>query len=380
MKTFNFIVICLTVSLIVLSCSNEGKVDSQSDEPITIQVEGAKFDIIESEKLLEYSEFVFLESKVESHFGDMSYFLSNIKEFYVLDPHTKSMVFRFSNEGEFLNTIGTKGGGPGEYNNVIDALVDGDKVEILSNNVSSDVYRYSKEGNFIEKKSYEPKYPASFIKFPETGDYLFYCTSGDYKVLKTDLSGIISDSILYQKREDRIPLSIDALTPTYGGSILLNEALYNIIWKWNGSDFIEKYVLDFGDYTFYQGEKDSERYFDQEQSNGRWSIRWYQENSDYLYVVGFFLPPDVQNVADITIKHLLYSKKKARCFQLGTGDINMSLQWPFSITNENKLYLSGSPIEMADWNPWLKTVEDRNLPFDIEGNPIVIIVDLDELI
>jgi len=77
---------------------------------------------------------------------------------------------------------------------------------------------------------------------------------------------------------------------------------------------------------------------------------------------------------------LLYSKKQARCFQLGTGDINMSLQWPFAITNENKLYLSGSPIEMADWNPWLKTVEDRNLPFDIEGNPIVIIVDLDELI
>ena len=41
---------------------------------------------------------------------------------------------------------------------------------------------------------------------------------------------------------------------------------------------------------------------------------------------------------------------------------------------------SGSPVEMSEWDAWMKIVKEGKLPFDIEGNPIVIIVDLDELI
>ncbi len=379
-KQIAYLIAGIVLIAAFFGCTTDDKSKQNVEEPITIQVEGAKFDIIESENLLTSSEFVFLESKEESHFSEMSYFLLSTEEFYILDPQKKHMVFRFNSEGKFLNTIGKKGGGPGEYNSAVDALVDGDNIEILSNNVSSDVYRYSKDGDFIEKQIYEPKYPVSFVKVPETTDYLFYCSFGDFKVSRVSKQGQFMDSILSQKQEDRIGMTLDVLTACSDGSVLLNEALYNIIWKWNGSDFVESYFLDFGDYTFFQGDKDEERYFQQEQGQGRWSIRWYQENEHYLYITLLFIPPDVESVEEITILHLLYDKENKKTYQLGNGDIKLRLQWPFVITNDNKLYLSGVPVEMAEWDPWMKVVKDRNLPFDIEGNPIVVIVDLDKLV
>ncbi len=370
--------IVVVVSQIMLSCATVEGPGTNDQEPSTIQVEGAKFDIIKSEKLLASSEFIFLESNEKCNFSESSYFLTSTNEFYVLDPRIKNMVFRFNVEGKFLNTIGNQGEGPEEYSSIRDALINGEFIEILSRNVSCNVYKYTKVGKFIEKNTYGLEYPSSFIKTPGSEDYLFYCYARDYKVFRVNPEGIVIDSLLPQKQENRLLFPFDALIRAANGSVFLNEVFYNIIWQWDGKGFIERYILDFGKYTFYQGEKDKERNFEA-MENGSWAIRCYQENDEYLFFSVLFNDPDVLDFADVLMKHIIYHKQKGKAYELGNGDIRIQLQDPFAITQDNKLYLFGSPVEMAEWDPWLKIVKDRNLPFDIEGNPIVVIVDLDEL-
>ncbi len=380
MKIFNIIVISQITSMLVLSCSNKGEDGILNDEPITIQVEGATFEAISSKKLLENSEFVFLESNEDCHFGEMSTFFFAMDEFYVFDPVQKHMAFRFGRDGKFLNTIGKQGNGPGEYPYLSDAFIDQDTVEIMCGAAKSDIYRYYKNGDFIEKQEYEAAFCPSFVKVPETNDYLFYLSHGDHKIKRISRGGVLLDTLLAQKQEDRIGMTLDVFTVSSGGTVLVNEVLYNIIWRWDGEDFAEKYILDFGEYTFYQGEKDEERYFENGGGVERWNIRWCQANDDYLYVLALFIPPGAQSEYDVDFKHLLYSKEKNLTYQLGDGDINWQFRYPVEIDQENKLYLSGSPVEMSEWDAWMNIVDDQDLPFNIEGNPIVIIVDLDKLV
>lgn len=364
----------------MMSCATKEESTTNDLEPITIQVEGAKFDVIDSKSFLDESEFIFLETKKECIIGDASGFLLSTNEFFIVDRRGKKTVFRFSKEGKFLNTIGKQGQGPEEYNSINDVLVNDEFIEILNRQTSYNVIKFTRAGEFIEKNFFELKVPSSFIKIPESDDYLFYCNYGDYKVLRVNPEGLIVDSLLHQKQEDRLLLPADLLMGTTQGSIFFNEALYNIIWQWDGKQFIKKYILDFGKYTFYQGENDNDRYFETTRDKGNWGIQDYQENDDFFYFVLLFNDPDVQDFADVSIRHFVYSKKKNKTFEISNGDIHIKLRDPFAITDDNKLYLFGSPAEMADWEPWVNTVEERNLPFDIEGNPIVIIVDLDELI
>lgn len=84
--------------------------------------------------------------------------------FYLVDRKGQKKIYRFALDGHFLNTIGTKGSGPGEYMNINKVIVDEkeDNVFILSSNIY--VYWYSKEGVFKERLSQTDLQIQDFIK------------------------------------------------------------------------------------------------------------------------------------------------------------------------------------------------------------------------
>jgi hypothetical protein len=68
----------------------------------------------------------------------------------IIESHNNGNIFRFSDQGKFLNKIGNMGRGPGEYQDYCDVLIVGDTVFIVSN-FSNDISCYSLTGVFLKK-------------------------------------------------------------------------------------------------------------------------------------------------------------------------------------------------------------------------------------
>jgi hypothetical protein len=369
----------LFIGFILIFGCNENQTIQTDEGPIIIKIEGAEFEKISTITVLSNSEFIFLETKAECNLGDGSHLLNCTDEFFVHDPWSQNKIFRFDRSGKFLNTIGKEGKGPGEYSYANDALVSGDTIEILSG-MTGEVLRYTRNGSFLESTRFKSLSPSSFYKFPGSNNYLINNSYGDYKAYKFDRNGRILDSLLPNIEANRIALSIDAIVGNTDGSILFNENMYNVIWRWDGNDFEEAYKLDFGPYNYVEGEEPLETFVTEMPNRTVWFIRWFIENKDFLYVVSVKQLPGKQSIDEVEIKHLIYNKTSGKTYELGSGDIRYIFQFPSAISAENKLYLTANPADMADWEPWLEVVKARNLAFDIEGNPIVVIIDLDELL
>ncbi len=155
MKIFFIVLCCLTLSN-CRSSSSSDKYPEIVTYPFCSTISSLS-DIIQS------IEVIPLTKQNDFILGFMPRILHRDSCFYIGDPGHSKLIYRFRQDGHFLNTIGAFGKGPGEYLSLSDFYVDETTDDIYTLSYPDlRLYRFDKEGNFKGMKT--QKYnPGSFL-------------------------------------------------------------------------------------------------------------------------------------------------------------------------------------------------------------------------
>lgn len=143
----------ILILFFLFTACNSGSRNDQADDATVIPL-----NLSSPEKELALSEFVDSVSTIrltlpESlFFGQVSTVLFDKESIYIGD-NKQNIVFRFNRQGKFLNTIGKKGGGPGEYTQLGRCFLGNDCIYIDDLNIRK-IFGYTPEGNFIRDISF----------------------------------------------------------------------------------------------------------------------------------------------------------------------------------------------------------------------------------
>lgn len=100
-----------------------------------------------SKNSVRVTKYVVLKDDGVNLIGYVSKLVYNDNRYFILD-FTQNKIFVYNDSGDFLNVIGSRGRGPGEYLELRDFQVHKGRVYILDNNL---IRIYSYEGSFIDK-------------------------------------------------------------------------------------------------------------------------------------------------------------------------------------------------------------------------------------
>ena len=147
------IIYLLPFLFILASCS--GDHENSSGDLITIDV----LEAFREQKAVNLSdfvkevEFVQLESSKDAYFMNARSFTVGDKYIMIADDGENRIIL-FDRNGKFIRHIGSKGKGPGEYNNPWQAAMDPDEEFIfIADGVVQKLIKYSVSGEFIDEIS-----------------------------------------------------------------------------------------------------------------------------------------------------------------------------------------------------------------------------------
>ncbi len=266
--------VILVLAVLSFSCQR-----IETNEAIVLPIHKADFEMIEFRDFLQNSEFVFLETDENVVLPESHRMLEYVDEFYLLDEIVSEKVFRFDANGKFLNTIGQKGKGPGEYIGPNDAIITDGEVEILAGISQTEIYKYTNTGEFKNKHSIEGRCSNSFIKHPNGLDYFFYYHFSPFKILKTDSSFIPLDTLFNTYDESRTTSSTDSFFRSHSGNPIFCEGNYNEVYQLTEGDFELKYEFDYGPFVFTEGGYEINRIV-HTQEKGMYYVKYLCDNKD----------------------------------------------------------------------------------------------------
>jgi hypothetical protein len=340
---------------------------SERDPVVVIPIINGPVNGIDVSILLENATVHPLATSLDCMIGRNFFFLDCIDDFYILDKSAEK-VFRFGQKGEFLNTIGKLGKGPGEYVRLNEGIFTGSQIELLTGFPQTEICSYSTDGTFLSKKSML-EYPSwSFILSPGLGKYFFYGSFFEHKITSVDRqTGEKADSML-KNTEGAEAFSMLGFSSSGRSSVLFYEPVINKVYEITSSGIAEKYMLDFGKFSI--GESPfPEEIQKRSQDPGLWMALKVLENESFVYLyTGQDLPE-----SDVRFQHFLYRKGDKTLWTLPEAtNFSGSLGPAFHLTDKDKLYLYLTPSEAVQSEIWQKFFESRKLSLDAGDNPIVI--------
>lgn len=144
----------LLISFLLMSCGGKkesNNVIASHDEIVTIDLVN-NLDQASTEHLLsdavENIDIVSLEMTDKSLIGDIQDVIVDDNNIFIVDY--RSGISRFNREGVFLNNVGKKGHGPGEYNYIKNIQLDsGKQLVYLYDSVEDVIFKYNYDGTFV---------------------------------------------------------------------------------------------------------------------------------------------------------------------------------------------------------------------------------------
>ena len=361
--------------------------------------------------IIESIEYIPLETNNNCLIGDI---IDNrrvlLSENYILvGCYTSGSYFLFSRTGKFIAKIGSKGQGPGEYLSVSSPFAIDEKNQqiILKSSImgSYELMYHNMNGKYLHKVpvdrrlfnfhniSFYDKYVVMNANDPDPNpnnrsgppfDYSIF--SGDYKLITEKIKKI--DFI--SKQSTRIILfGISFCYYLYNEQLYvkhngLNDTIYSIN---KNFDFLPKYAINFGRYSFTRQIVSNTDLFMRERNNRAW-LQSVFETDNYLLIS-----------YDYKKKHfyLYYDKKQHRSLLFNSdsgipndydGGLNF---WPKQqngnefITwynsylfeeNENKLKPKGPKKAIENFEKITQEIIDFQDKNSTEANPVLVIVKL----
>lgn len=153
--------ICLLI-VFCLSCKT-----TSTPDRINLNIQKQEFRTLNFNDLFLLEKVIILEETPQSLLSEIMHIKEFNNELYISD-NQHGIIYRFSDSGKFINTIGKKGRGPGELQGMINFLITDSGV------VALDTYKlisYSHDGRFI-KETLKPS--MSFDILDKEGNYLIY--------------------------------------------------------------------------------------------------------------------------------------------------------------------------------------------------------------
>lgn len=256
--------------MICLSC----KTTSTPDQ-INLNIQKQKFRTINFNDLFSLEKVIILEETSNSLLSEIMHIKEFNKELYISD-NQHGIIYRFSDNGKFINTIGKKGQGPGELQGMINFLITDSSVVALDN---YKLISYSHEGSFL-KETQKPS--MSFDILDKNENYLIY----NMTTPKWDQLVVFDKSL--KLISGFSPLNSDQLIQPMAGRGYLLKDKKDLFLTYPFSDTIFRIIDTIAEPYFIFG-------FDQRKLtnfNSLWSGNFDGDLSDYDYSVKDFISSD----------------------------------------------------------------------------------------
>ena len=292
------------LSIFISSCTSNTNYFKAGDKIIT-------FENVSKEKfwdsnIIEHINYLPLETNDDCLLSDDVQLKSMGNDYYILDNKAHHKIFRFNSEGIFLNTIGQRGQGPNEYNELLDFTVDerNQTIEVLVF-PEYKIFRYEPDGKVMT--TIKNEIPAqSFAKLGDT--YYLNIGYSNYfskeRIYKVNDQGVVISK--YHPITTRLfPVTEPNFTQT-DRHIIFHESFSNTIYDVTNEDVEPLYTIDFGKYSIPDDIHKIEpmQVLEILERKGMCMIVSYYENSNFVY---FFVSQ--QELQEITYNHLLIDKK-----------------------------------------------------------------------
>ena len=174
-----------------------------------------------------------------------SYFFGRVKDIlfddsgiYVVDSK-QDIVYRFNSDGTFLNTIGKRGEGPGEYADLTSCFLGKNSIYIADIYISR-IYEYSFDGDYIGTISHPFELVYDYIRELPNGNFLCHTVSGMNKmhgVWIMDRQGELSKRVLaISEIYPFISSGWNTMTLQEDGTIQIYDPPVGIFYSFNPQD------------------------------------------------------------------------------------------------------------------------------------------------
>ena len=289
----------LTKSIIVLylflicACKEE-KVDYGTPlNTISFSFEKDKAEFDDLLNLIDSIQVVKLETNEDCLIGMVSKIMFDEDYLYVLDEGISEALFKYTRSGKFVQKIGNKGRGPGEYIRPTDFFLLDDQL-VLLDGYSAKVIFFSKTGDFVKEFSTNTmaekfgKIDANHFAMFNLNETSIFSLS-DYNIVIIDDKGNTIKRLMkipsYIK--DEISVDMNKTTDYSGRELLYNDAFNSDIFRIYKDSFDIKYHFDFGEYSFdYHSFLVTNKQIDVStlyKKNIVFDIDFFNENSKYLF-------------------------------------------------------------------------------------------------
>lgn len=257
MKT-NALVIIFLLSAFLPGCTNgENKTRAASEDvnvaTVVIKIpEDISTSRIDLSTFISEIDFIALETSDECTIGDINKVLSD-EGSYIIHDKDNHAIFRFDEEGKFLNRIGVIGRGPQEYTESWDVSLDRLKKEVSVLDLAGrKILRYKYDGTFVGSKKMKFLYKqheytvTGFVTHtqgssnkatPEVDGYCLAFSDEDHNVTGTAIA---------DKKDIKNSYSTENPLRKFSDRIYFNHPFKNEIFQTGNNKAYSAFRFDFG--------------------------------------------------------------------------------------------------------------------------------------
>ena len=231
----------LTLSLIFALIIEGGCNSEHNNHSLTVSMPNIFTDIKE---IIDRIELVALENDGNHFLGSRVELLTDSCSWYLVDKEN-GRIYRYSEQGKFLNSIGERGKGPGEYVRIQDFQLYGDSVVVFS--FPEKILFYNKTGVFLGSKTVKGLGENSFLSNSFLLTYRGYRPDSDFRLICFDDSG--KKSFLPSKKHVLNLATGDPVFSTMGDHISVIDSYSNTIYTFHNNSLDAFVTFDFGNYN-----------------------------------------------------------------------------------------------------------------------------------
>ncbi|MBR3302584.1 MAG: 6-bladed beta-propeller, partial [Bacteroidales bacterium] len=332
----------LVVCLLFISCKSDTKDDG------TIKVEfGAPIEnfteLIESVEYipLETDMVFILDGEPELYLGETDYYVVNKKDY-----NLNHGAYRYSPKGEYLNSFGSKGRGPGEYVRICDFQPYKDTILIFSDNK---MLKYKTSGDLISEASLS-SYGDAFI-CTEEGNILTYYGYGSLKSYRFSLETAGDTTLIeryFDSENNRRFISMVPFAPIFsenGTKLTVLDPINPVVYIFEEKRLNPYLIFDFGKYD------KSKQYY---AIDDVYKSIEFLESSDYA-VIHRYLESDLYKIVEINVAseedygglhYGLYKDEKWHWFKGGNLFGENAFDGTFRCLFDDTLYFIMTPMQV----------------------------------